>query len=135
MCSCRAPGKECSSTSNFGFWKTMERVMRWYFRDISDDPSEKELTQQDQFNNDEVALAEAIVRETIQNSTDAQAEPNTPVRVSFAIRTIEGPENRNFFDQIVADLSPDLRACGMPVPGTSELLRELAIVLRFHSTH
>ena len=48
--------------------------MHWYFRDISDDPSEKELTQQDQFNNDEVALAEAIVRETIQNSTDAQAE-------------------------------------------------------------
>ena len=32
--------------------------MHWYFRDISDDPSEKELTQQDQFNNDEVALAE-----------------------------------------------------------------------------
>jgi hypothetical protein len=45
-------------------------LMRWYFRDISDDPSEKELTQQDQFNNDEVALAEAIVRETVQNSTD-----------------------------------------------------------------
>jgi hypothetical protein len=41
--------------------------MGWYFRDISDDPSD----QQDQFNNDEVALAEALVRETIQNSTDA----------------------------------------------------------------
>jgi hypothetical protein len=36
--------------------------MHWYFRDISDDPSEKELTQQDQFNNDEVALAEAILQ-------------------------------------------------------------------------
>jgi hypothetical protein len=57
--------------------------MHWYFRDISDDPSEKELTQQDQFNNDEVALAEAIVRETIQNSTDAQAKANVPVRVRF----------------------------------------------------
>jgi hypothetical protein len=70
--------------------------MRWYFRDISDDPSEKELTQQDQFNNDEVALAEAIVRETIQNSTDAQAEPNSTVRVRFAINTINGV-GRAFF--------------------------------------
>src|SRR5690348_3217325 len=26
--------------------------MHWYFRDISDDPSEKELTQLDQFNNE-----------------------------------------------------------------------------------
>jgi hypothetical protein len=48
-------------------------AVEWYFRDISDDPSEKELTQQDQFNNDEVVLAEALVRETIQNSTDASA--------------------------------------------------------------
>ena len=50
-----------------------DRTVEWFFRDISDDPSEKELTQQDQFNNDEVALAEALVRETIQNSTDASA--------------------------------------------------------------
>ena len=70
--------------------------MHWYFRDISDDPSEKELTQQDQFNNDEVALAEAIVRETIQNSTDAQAGANTSVRVRFAIIAINGSE-RVFF--------------------------------------
>jgi hypothetical protein len=48
--------------------------MQWYFRYIFDDPSEKDLTQQDQFNNDEVTLAEAVVRETIQNSTDAQAK-------------------------------------------------------------
>jgi hypothetical protein len=54
----------------------------WYFRDISDDPSEKELTQQDQFNNDEVVLAEALVRETIQNSTDARLADDAPVRVT-----------------------------------------------------
>ncbi len=61
--------------------------MEWYFRDISDDPSEKELTQQDQFNNDEVALAEALVRETIQNSTDASANGGQ-VRVRFALHNI-----------------------------------------------
>jgi hypothetical protein len=100
--------------------------MHWYFRDISDDPSEKELTQQDQFNNDEVALAEAIVRETIQNSTDAQARANTPVRVRFAINAINGSE-REFIDEIVNGLSPHLRACGMQVPSPAEPLKALVI--------
>ena len=100
--------------------------MHWYFRDISDDPSEKELTQQDQFNNDEVALAEAIVRETIQNSTDAQAGSNSTVRVRFAINAINGSD-RAFFENIVAGLSPHLRACGMPVPSPSDPLRALVV--------
>ena len=65
--------------------------MEWYFRDISDDPSEKELTQQDQFNNDEVALAEALVRETIQNSTDAGA--NT-APFGFALLFTRSPRER-----------------------------------------
>lgn len=100
--------------------------MHWYFRDISDDPSEKELTQQDQFNNDEVALAEAIVRETIQNSTDAQASTNSSVRVRFAINIING-QDRSFFDHIFDGLLPHLRECGMPVPGPAEPLRVLVI--------
>ncbi len=100
--------------------------MRWYFRDISDDPSEKELTQQDQFNNDEVALAEAIVRETIQNSTDAQAEAGDAVKVRFAINTINGSQ-RAFFDDIIAGLLPHLRACDIPVIEQSEPFRALVI--------
>lgn len=95
-------------------------------RDISDDPSEKELTQQDQFDDDEVALAEAIVRETIQNSTDAQAGGNAPVRVRFAINEINGSD-RAIFDHIVTGLSPHLRACGMAVPRPSEPLRTLVV--------
>lgn len=100
--------------------------MHWYFRDISDDPSEKELTQQDQFNNDEVALAEAIVRETVQNSTDAQAGGNSTVRVRFAINVVNGPD-RDIFQRIVEGLSPHLLACGMPVPSPSETLRALVV--------
>lgn len=100
--------------------------MHWYFRDISDDPSEKELTQQDQFNNDEVALAEAIVRETVQNSTDAQAAGSSTVRVRFAISAING-SGRASFDEIVNGLSPHLRACGMPVLGATEPLKTLVV--------
>jgi hypothetical protein len=71
--------------------------VEWYFRDISNDPSEKELTQQDQFNNDEVILAEALVRETIQNSTDARRSDDDPVRVRFTLGEPQSPAAHSFF--------------------------------------
>lgn len=97
--------------------------MQWFFRDISDDPSEKELTQQDQFNNDEVALAEALVRETIQNSTDARRPDSGPVRVRFALSEPTTPSAREFFADILDGLTPHLEACGIRLPeGPQRLL-------------
>jgi hypothetical protein len=87
----------------------------------------RKLTQQNQFNNDEAALAEAIVRETVQNSTDAQAKASVPVRVRFAINEIEASNDRAFFEEIIAGLSSHLRACGMPVPASSEPLKALVV--------
>ena len=94
--------------------------MEWYFRDISDDPSEKELTQQDQFNNDEVALAEALVRETIQNSTDASANGGQ-VRVRFALHTISTAARTSIIRQMVDGLAPNLKASELVAPAASRL--------------
>jgi hypothetical protein len=99
----------------------------WYFRDISDDPSEKELTQQDQFNNDEVVLAEALVRETIQNSTDARLSETVPVRVRFTIGTADTSGSQRFFATLLEGLSPHLDACDIPVPSVSDPARFLTI--------
>ena len=101
--------------------------MDWYFRDISDDPSEKELTQQDQFNNDEVVLAEALVRETIQNSTDARLSETGPVRVRFTIGTADTSGSQRFFATLLEGLSPHLNACDIPVPSVSDPARFLTI--------
>jgi hypothetical protein len=90
--------------------------VEWYFRDISNDPSEKELTQQDQFNNDEVVLAEALVRETIQNSTDARISDEIPVRVRFALGQPTSAESEQFFSSLLDGLTPHLKACGITVP-------------------
>jgi hypothetical protein len=90
--------------------------VEWYFRDISEDPSEKELTQQDQFNNDEVVLAEALVRETIQNSTDAGISDTVPVRVRFALAHPSSPGSQQFFSSLLDGLKPHLEACGIAVP-------------------
>jgi hypothetical protein len=101
--------------------------VEWYFRDISDDPSEKELTQQDQFNNDEVALAEALVRETIQNSTDASANGGR-VKVRFALHTISTSAQTSILRQRVDGLVPNLRASELGVPEDRDSARLLVIV-------
>ena len=98
--------------------------MRWYFRDISDDPSEKELTQLDQFNNDEVALSEALVRETIQNSTDAQATSGRPVRVRFSVARATDAE---FLRSIVRALDPHLKASKIGSPGPGDPVNLLVV--------
>jgi hypothetical protein len=100
--------------------------VEWYFRDISDDPSEKELTQQDQFNNDEVALAEALVRETIQNSTDAGASAGQ-VRVRFALHTISTPVRTSIIRQVVDGLALNLKASELAVPQQRDATRVLVV--------
>ena len=100
-----------------------------YFRDISDDPSEKELTQQDQFNNDEVVLAEALVRETIQNSTDASANGNH-VRVRFALHTISTPARTSIIRQMADGLAPSLKASELAVPQDREIGYALTLARR-----
>ena len=100
--------------------------MEWYFRDISDDPSEKELTQQDQFNNDEVALAEALVRETIQNSTDASLNRGQ-VKVRFALHDIAATAGTSIIRQMVDGLAPSLRAAGFAIPQPRDSMRLLVI--------
>jgi hypothetical protein len=101
--------------------------MHWHFRDISDDPSEKELTQLDQFNNDEVALAEALVRETIQNSTDARRTSSEPVRVRFAVEVLDKERGLDFLQEVERDLHPHLQACDFVLPKSNEPAKLLVI--------
>src|SRR6266851_5470290 len=83
----------------------------WNFEERDPRYIEQELTQRDQFNNDEVTLAEAIVREVIQNSADAALD-STPVKVCFSIREISPADVQKFREQFAA-LRPHLVACGI----------------------
>jgi hypothetical protein len=83
----------------------------WNFEERDPRYIEQELTQRDQFNNDEVTLAEAIVREVIQNSADAALD-STPVKVRFSIHEISPAEVLQFRQQFSA-LRPHLMACGI----------------------
>lgn len=57
--------------------------MKWHFSPQRRDQVETEVTQRDQFNNDEVDISETIVREAVQNSLDAAEDDPSRVHVSF----------------------------------------------------
>ncbi len=83
----------------------------WQFEERNPRYVEQELTQRDQFNNDEVTLADAIVREVIQNSADA-AVGDGPVKVRFDIHEA-GAADAARFRELTTGLGSHLGACGI----------------------
>jgi hypothetical protein len=57
--------------------------MKWHFSPQLSDQVETEITQRDQFDNDDVDISETIVREAIQNSLDAAVDDPCRVKVTF----------------------------------------------------
>lgn len=76
------------------------------------------VTQRDQFNNDDVGLAEALVREVIQNSSDAGVGSD-PVKVSFNLKALD-PGEANGARAKLDGLIPHLEACGFNLPEATE---------------
>lgn len=87
-------------------------MSRWNFEERDPRYVEQELTQRDQFNNDEVTLAEAIVREVIQNSADAALDASA-VKVRFGIKEVSATDLSQFRGEFAA-LRPHLMACNIP---------------------
>ena len=83
----------------------------WEFNKVDPSSVRIDVTQRDQFNNDDVGLAEALVREFIQNSSDAPSGSG-PVKVRFSIRTVVGTEARDFAAGLEA-LKPHFEECGV----------------------
>jgi hypothetical protein len=81
----------------------------WEFDNILPSGVRVEVTQRDQFNNDEVVLAEALVREAIQNSSDAQTA-GSAAKVRFSIHTLSS-ENGEYCRMQIAPLQKHLQAC------------------------
>ncbi len=71
--------------------------MKWHFSPQLADQVENEITQRDQFNNDEVDISETIVREAVQNSLDAAVDDPSSVKVSFKWVNKESGLDPDFF--------------------------------------
>ena len=83
---------------------------KWEFNESDPSDVRTEVTQRDQFNNDDVGLAEALVREVIQNSSDAGV--GNPVKVRFGLKELDSEEATILINNITS-LIPHLKACGI----------------------
>lgn len=86
----------------------------WEFNEADPSSVRIDLTQWDQFNNDVVGLAEALVREVIQNSLDA-ATGEGPVKVIFGLKALNG-KIADLLEKKFDDLRPHLKACALDFP-------------------
>lgn len=86
--------------------------MQLTFRVIRDDEIEKPPTQRDQFNNDDVELVDALVRESLQNSLDAAA--GDLVRVRFSLHEPTDADSKTIADYLdLEQLKARLGACSL----------------------
>ena len=86
----------------------------WEFNELDPSNVRVGVTQRDQFNNDDVGLADALVREAIQNSSDAW-DRTAPVRVRFTIKVLNRDEKEQLAQELVT-LAPHLEACNVEQP-------------------
>lgn len=77
--------------------------MKWHFSRQLADQVETEVTQRDQFNNDDVDISETIVREAVQNSLDAAVDETTKVKVIFKWVDKESGLDPSFFQSLFKD--------------------------------
>lgn len=98
----------------------------WEFNNADPSSVRIDITQRDQFNNDEVTLSEALVREPIQNSCDAPSG-SEPIKVTFSLTTLSGSAAKAFAAQL-DPLRSHLSVCGVdPSILDSDTIRILAI--------
>ena len=93
--------------------------MYWKFRTVAPDEVETEVTQRDQFRNDEIDLSDTVVREAVQNSLDAQ-QSRDHVTVRFAIADDSKGLDKNFLMGLFDDQLEHARIAGLDVDGALE---------------
>jgi hypothetical protein len=89
--------------------------MFWNFPRQPASMVEQDITQRDQFSNDDVALSETIIRESVQNSLDAAAVDGEPVRVSYRWLTSEDGLDSEFMNEMISEQLPHAEVAGIDI--------------------
>jgi len=89
--------------------------VKWFFQLLSPAQVETEITQRDQFSNDNVSLNETIVREAVQNSLDAGMGTGEQVKVSFRWLDLSAGLTPDYFDQLLSEQVEHARSAELPV--------------------
>jgi hypothetical protein len=91
--------------------------MAWHFPRQPASMVEQDITQRDQFSNDDVALSETIIRESVQNSLDASVSNETKVKVSFRFMSSDDGLDGDFLREVLEGQLPHARAAGIDLSG------------------
>jgi hypothetical protein len=103
-------------------------------REVQPDEVEQEVTQRDQFNTDEVVLAETLVREAHQNTMDGRGKDNQgPVRTRIQIFDAD-PTDADFWAGLLQPLDPHLKHCGVDLAGVDLSRPRLLVIEDFGTT-
>ena len=89
--------------------------MKWYFSPQLPGQVETEVTQRDQFSNDEVQLSETIVRESIQNSLDAAIDDPARIKVSFRWLDTSNGLEPEFYNEIFEEQLKHAKEAGLDI--------------------
>ncbi len=89
--------------------------MKWHFSQQLSDQVENEVTQRDQFNNDNVDISETIVREAVQNSLDAAVDDLCQVKVIFRWVDKKSGLDPDFFRSLFDEQKKHAKAAGIEV--------------------
>ncbi len=108
--------------------------MKWHFSPQLNDQVETEVTQRDQFNNDDVAISETIVREAVQNSLDAAQSDHGRVRVEFRWLDKNSGLKPEFFRSLFDGQIEHARASGMDLDSI-DFDNPSALVIEDFGTH
>lgn len=104
--------------------------MQLLFRQVHADEVERDPTQRDQFDNEDVELVDALVREAIQNSLDARIDSaaSSQIRVRFNITDFAGDRLVRLLDILRAEeLDPHLAAVSLPALSTINAMSLLSV--------
>lgn len=107
--------------------------MKWQFEEFPKSLVETEVTQRDQFRNDEVDLADTLIRETVQNSLDARAGNGAAVTVRFAFPDGDSAPDPAYIKALFQGHLEHAAAAGLEV-GSIDLDHPRAIVVEDFGT-
>ena len=107
--------------------------MQLSFRRLSDGEMDRPPTQRDQFNNDDVELVDALVRESLQNSLDAADDEI--VRVRFSLHRPDDAGRAALLAQLdLEQLCMRLRACATDLDSIAFPDPKLLVIEDFGTT-
>ena len=91
--------------------------MTWHFYKQPASMVEQDITQRDQFSNDDVSLSDTIIRESVQNSLDAADPEGGPVKVTYRWLTAADGLSSDFIGEITAAQRPHAASAGLDLSG------------------